>query len=220
MEKKVAFFHTTLNTPLPMKKAFEARFPDARLITVVDDSILPEINANDGHHTPAIVRKLIRFAQTAKEDGACVAVCMCTTLAGAVAQARELVDIPFLTIDGPMLAEAVRAGDRVALLVTAKTTVTASSAALRAAAASAGTENTRLDTVLVGGAFEKLNVERDKCGHDAMIVEAARKAADDHDVIALGQVSMVDAAAALGDLEIPVLTAMHSGIEQLAPYLA
>lgn len=219
MEKKIAFFHTTLNTPLPMKQAFERRFPGVQLITVADDSVLPEINANSGMFTARIVRKLIRFAQEAKEAGAVAVVCMCTTLASAVAQARPLVDIPFLTIDGPMLDQAVRTGDRVALLLTAKTTLEASSQSLARAARAAGRENIRLDTIWVAGAFEKLNQDHDKASHDRMIVEAAIQAAQDHDVIALGQASMVDAAKELTGLGIPVLTSVNSGIEQLAAYL-
>ena len=76
-----------------------------------------------------------------------------------------------------------------------------------------------MDTILVPGAFEALNLEGDKAKHDQMIAEAARKAAEDHDVIALAQVSMVDAAALLSDLKAPVFTSLESGINQIEKYL-
>ena len=140
MEKTVAFFHTTMNTPLPLKQAFHSRFPGARLITVMDDSVLPEVIANGGSFTPGIVRRLVSFGSNVQMQGASVAVCMCTTLTEAVAQAGLALDIPFITIDGPMLAQAVTEGKRVALLITANTTFRASSRSARQAAIRAGRE--------------------------------------------------------------------------------
>ncbi len=217
--KSVAFIHTTMNTPAPLKKAFLARFPEVTLYSYMDDSILSEIGANNDHYTPGIVRRLIQYANNAQQLGASVVVCMCTTITGAVAQAKAAVDIPFITIDGPMLEAAVKAGKRVALLVTAKTTLQASSESARRAAVEAGREEVQVDTILVPGAFEALNLEGDKAKHDQLIAEAARKAAEDHDVIALAQVSMVDAAALLSDLKVPVFTSLESGINQIEKYL-
>ena len=219
MNKTVAFFHTTMNTPLPLKQAFYRRFPDDRLITVMDDSVLPEVIANEGSFTPGIVRRLISFGSNAQMQGACVAMCMCTTLTEAVAQAGLALDIPFIAIDGPMLDRAVREGERVALLITADTTFRASSRSAKQAALRAGREQVQIDTILVEGAFDALNKKQDKALHDRLIVEAAEKAALTHDVIALAQVSMVDAAAQLKHLPVPVLTSLDSGIEQLASYI-
>ena len=217
--KKVAFFHTTMNTPLPLKKAFEERYPGVQLITVMDDGIVPEVMAHANNITPGIVRKLIAFAQENEKIWAAVAVCMCTTITEAVEEAAKAVDIPFLTIDGPMLDAAVCAGERVALLITARTTFRASSAAIRRACVRQGRQNVQTDTILVDGAFEALNVEKDKAKHDALIVQAARDAAKDHDVIVLAQVSMVDAAADLADLAQPVFTSLDSGLAQIGKYL-
>lgn len=217
--KKVAFFHTTINTPLPLKQAFEARYPGVQLITVMDDGIVPEVIAHDNDITPGIVRKLIAFAQENEKIGAAVAVCMCTTITEAVEEAAKAVDIPFLTIDGPMLDAAVCAGKKVALLITAKTTFRASSAAIRRACVRQGRDDVQTDTILVEGAFEALNVEKNKAKHDELIAKAAREAAKDHDVIVLAQVSMVDAAEALADLQQPVFTSLDSGLAQIGKYL-
>ncbi|MEG2083120.1 MAG: hypothetical protein RRY38_00825 [Oscillospiraceae bacterium] len=48
--KKVAFFHTTLNTPVQMKEEFTKRYPGVQLITMVEDGVLPEIVANQNEH--------------------------------------------------------------------------------------------------------------------------------------------------------------------------
>ena len=217
--KKVAFFHTTMNTPLTLKKAFEERYPGVQLISVMDDGIVPEVIAHGNQITPGIVRKLIHFAQENKAVGAAVAVCMCTTITEAVEEARKATDIPFLTIDGPMLDAAVKAGQRIALLITAETTCRASSAAIRRAAARQGRENIQMDTILVPGAFDALNTEKDKQKHDKLIAECAREAAKNHDVIVLAQVSMVDAADLISDLTVPVFTSLESGLAQIGAYL-
>lgn len=219
MKKTVAFFHTTMNTPRPLAEAFHQKFPGSPLISVMDDGILPEVVANNGQYTRHIVRKLISFGEEMMRSGASVAVCMCTTLNGAVAEAAPYLDIPFLTIDGPMLSEAVCLGSRIALLITASTTRIASDRAIRAAAAQAGRTEISIDTILVDGAFDALNKAHDKELHDRLIASCARKAAETHDVVALAQVSMTDVAGSLTDLNIPVLTSLDSGIEQLTPYL-
>lgn len=219
MKKTAAFFHTTMNTPRPLAEAFHQKFPESPLISVMDDSILPEVVENDGRYTRHIVRKLISFGEEVTRSGASVAVCMCTTLNGAVAEAAPYLDIPFLTIDGPMLSKAVCLGSRIALLITASTTRVASGNAIRMAAKQAGKTDVCMDTILVDGAFDALNKAHDKEEHDRLIEKCARKAAETHDVIALAQVSMTDVAGSLSDLKIPVLTSLDSGISQLTPYL-
>lgn len=217
--RKVAFFHTTMNTPLPLKQAFEERYPGVELMTVMDDSIVPEVVANHNRYTPGIVRKLVEFAAEAQMRDAAVAVCMCTTITGAVREAAKAVDIPFVTIDGPMLREAAEKGRRIALLITAKTTFGESTESMQRAITESGREGCTFDTILCEGAFEALNVEKNKEKHDEIIADTARKAAEDHDVIVLAQVSMVDAAQRLNDLNMPVLTSLESGLAQIRAYL-
>lgn len=219
MKKKIAFFHTTMNTPLPLKQAFEERYSQVELMSVMDDSIVPEVIENGNRYTPGIVRKLVEFAAEAQMRNASAAVCMCTTITGAVREAAKAVDIPFVTIDGPMLKEAAKKGGRTALLITAKTTFRESSESMQRAIDEFGTKDCTFDTILCEGAFEALNVEKDKEKHDQIIADTARKAAGDHDVIVLAQVSMVDAAKRLGDLKIPVLTSLESGLAQIADFL-
>jgi aspartate/glutamate racemase len=200
------------------KEAFQKRFPSTQLINVVDDSILPEVMANNDCYTPSIVRRLVSYATNFQVQGAVAAVCMCTTLTKAVEEAGKTMDIPFLTIDGPMLKEAVARGTKIAMLITARTTRLASTAAIRGVADQMG-KSVKNDTILVEGAFEALNFEADREKHDRLIEEVARKAALDHDIIVLAQVTMADIAERLSDISVPVLTSVESGVEQLTVYL-
>lgn len=219
MDKKIAFFHSTFNTPAIMREAFTARFPEVPLINIADDSILPVVISNGNKPTSGIVRKLISFALNAQMQGAVAAVCMCTTLGEAVEAAAKAVDIPFVTIDGPMLEAAAKAGKRTAILVTAPTTITATTAAAYAAAKRAGCDGTQPEVILVEGTFDALNKEKDIEKHDRLISQAARNAAKDYDSVVLAQVTMAHIAAQLTDLPVPVFTSVESGIEQLAKWL-
>lgn len=219
MKKRVVFFHTTFNTPGYMAKLFRERYPDAELYNIVDDSILQEVSANDCKYTPSIVRKLVHYGEAAEAIGACVMVNMCTTLAEAVKCARNAMQIPFLCIDEPMLKEAVHAGKRIALIVTAATTVVPSTLAVQAMIASEGVSGVTVDTIFVDGAFHAITVKMDKEEHDRLIRSAAEKAAKDHDVIVLAQVTMAGLKDQLEDLKLPILISPYSGLEQLSEYL-
>ena len=218
MAKKAAFFHTTLATPAPMKAAFHERYPDAELITILEDGVLPEVIANGGLPTPSIVKRIVEYGAIAQEQGAAVFVCICTTLGIAVREAQKAVSIPMLTIDGPMLKQAVQSGERIGMLITFPPTARTSKAASLAFAADCGCEVT-VDVIVVDGARDALNAG-DKQEHDRLIVEKAKEAAAAYDVLVFAQVTMLDAAEQCGSLSVPVLTSVQSGLEQLAAYFA
>lgn len=217
MGKKAAFFHTTLATPAPMKAAFHERYPEAELITILEDGVLPEVIANDGLPTPSIVKRLVEYGAIAQEQGAAVFVCMCTTLGIAVREAQKAVAIPMLTIDGPMLKKAVETGSKIGMLITFPPTECTSKAAALAFAADCEREVT-VDVIVVDGARDALNAG-DKQTHDRLIAEKAQAVAADYDVLVFAQVTMLDAAGQCTSLPVPVLTSVQSGIEQLACYL-
>lgn len=217
--KKVVFVSTVAGIIPGMKEAFAWQFPDVQLINLLDDGIIPEITENGGKLTPDIIKRVADYGVTAERYGASAAVCMCTTIAPAVDAAQPAVGIPYLKIDGPMLERAATMGDRIALLVTAELTFGPSTQSARKAAEKMGRGQVQIDTILVEGAWAALNLEGDKAAHDRLIVEKAREVAGSYDVIVLEQASMVDAASALEDLGVPVLTSVEMGIAQLAQYL-
>lgn len=219
MKKKVVFFHTTLNTPGYMKTLFAQRYPDVELYNIVDDSILQEVTSNNCKYTPNIVRKLVQYGQCAETIGACVMMNMCTTLAPAVQCAQASMNIPFLCVDGPMLKQAVHTGKRLALIVTAATTVVPSTLAAEAMATNEAVSDVTVDTIFVNGAFHAITVEQDKQKHDYLVKSAVIQAAKNHDVVVLAQVTMAGLKEQLPDLNVPVLISPYSGLEQLSSYL-
>lgn len=217
MKNLVYFFHTTPATPEPMKKAFQERYPEAQLVTILDDGILPEVIANDGIPTRAITKRLVEYGGMAQDQGASVFVCMCTTLGVAIREAQKAISIPMITIDGPMLKEAVMTGEKIGMLITFPPTEKTSKAACLAFAEDLG-KKVDVDVVIVEGAREALN-QGDKETHDELIRKKAHEIAEKYDVLVFAQVTMLDAAESCKDLPIPVLTSVKSGIEQLREYL-
>lgn len=218
MNKKAVFFHTTPATPEVMKNAFKECYPDDELITILDDSVLPEVIANQGIPPRAITKKLISYGSMAQEQGASVFVCMCTTLGIAVREAQKAIDIPMITIDGPMLKKAVEKGTKIGMLITFPPTEKTSKAACLAFAEDMGKAVT-VDVIIVDGARAALN-EGKKSLHDDLIVKKAYEISSNYDVLVFAQVTMLDAAKRCTDIDIPVLTSVASGIEQLEKYLS
>ena len=217
MSRKVVFFHTTPATLDSMKKAFYRDYPNEQLISILDDGVLPEVIENGGEPTRGIVKKLVYYAALAQEQGAVVFVCMCTTLGIAVREAQKALDIPMITIDTPMLMEAVRKGHRIGMLITFAPTEKASKAACRAFADDIGTQ-VEIDVILVEGARKALN-EGNKKLHDELIVRKAYEVQDAYDVLVFAQATMADAAVECDDVKPIVLTSVESGIAQIAKYL-
>lgn len=217
MKKLVYFFHTTPATPEPMKKVFQERYPDVQLVTILDDGILPEVIANDGIPTRAITKRLVEYAGMAQDQGASVFVCMCTTLGVAVREAQKAISMPMITIDGPMLKEAVMSGEKIGMLITFPPTEKTSKAACLAFAEDCN-KSVDVEVVIVEGAREALN-QGSKELHDELIVKKAHEIAGGYDVLVFAQVTMLDAAKCCEDLPIPVLTSVESGIGQLSQYL-
>lgn len=217
MKKLVYFFHTTPATPEPMKKAFQERYPEAQLVTILDDGILPEVIANDGIPTRAITKRLVEYGGMAQDQGASVFVCMCTTLGVAIREAQKAISIPMITIDGPMLKEAVMTGEKIGMLITFPPTEKTSKAACLAFAEDCN-KKVDVDVVIVENAREALN-QGDKKLHDELIIKKAHEIADRYEVLVFAQVTMLDAAKGCEDLPIPVMTSVNSGIEQLSEYL-
>ena len=218
MKKKAVFFHSTFGTVSPVEKAFKEQFPDVQLVSLAEDGILPEVIANNGVPTPAIVKRLVEYAGMAQENGASVFVCVCTTLGMAMRYAQKALSIPLVMIDAAMLRRAVTLGKRIALLITFPPTERASLAAAREFAKEAGRDDVQIDIITVEGAREAMTRGETE-EHDRLIAEVAHKAAECHDVIALAQVSMLNAANLCTDLTVPVLTSLESGIAQLEEYL-
>src|SRR5204863_149357 len=76
----------------PLTGAFGEWFPEAELIHVTDDSLLPEVRAEGV--TPAVRRRLTLYAMGAEATGAGVLVNCCSSISELAALLRQVVGLP------------------------------------------------------------------------------------------------------------------------------
>ena len=213
MKKRVGVVHTFLYSVEDIKALFRKYLPDVEMINIIDDSLLEEALANKGV-TPALRSRMCDYYTNLEELGCVCCLNQCSSVGEVADVAQNLISIPILKIDAPMARKAVELGSKIAVIATAISTVEPSSRLVERMAKEAGKEVT-VDRCYVEGAYDFLLKTGDKAKHNEMVCDKVREAAKDHDVIVLAQGSMYQLIPLLEDVQVPVLTSLESGVEQL-----
>lgn len=191
--------------------------PAVRVISLIDDGLIADINAS-GRITPAIVRRTLRCYESAADAGASVVLNTCSSIGELVAVGRQAVDVPIVRIDEPMAEEAVAKWGRVAVVATLSSTLGPTSRLLSEKAAASG-RHVCVEPVLAQGAYEAL-IAGDSEGHDALIEEAVGRAASSAEVIVMAQASMARMKERLERAaSVPVLSSLRPGLLQVRQVL-
>jgi hypothetical protein len=210
--KKVAIIHTSFVSVEDLRRLFAEIVPEARLMNLVDDSLLAEVMANGGI-TPSVVRRMCRYFEVGEAQGADLIFNQCSSVGEAADIAARCVSIPVLKVDEAMAEEAVRLGRRIAVAATVASTLRPSCGLVRKKAAESGVP-VEIVECLVEGALEVLMKEGDRPKHNRMVLAALEKVQDDVDVIVLAQGSMIVLLPELGSIRKPVLTSPRLGVEK------
>lgn len=213
MSKKVGIVHTFLYSVEDIKAQFKKYLPDVEMINIIDDSLLEEALANKGL-TPGIISRMCDYYTNLQELGCVCCLNQCSSVGESADVASKLLSIPVVKIDAPMAKKAVELGSKIAVIATAISTVEPSSRLVEEKARDAGKE-VSVSRCYVEGAYECLLKTGDKAKHNEMVIAKIKEAAKDHDVIVLAQGSMYHLLPLLSDVEVPVLTSLETGIEQL-----
>jgi Asp/Glu/hydantoin racemase len=204
--RRVALLHTTPVSTAPLTAAFGEWFPEAELIHITDDSLLPEVRTQGV--TPAVRRRLTLYAMGAEATGAGVLVNCCSSISETAALLRQVVGVPVVQVDEPMAEAAVNAGRRIGVFATLESTLSPSQALVERVARQMGRE-VEVRPILCEGAFARLQAG-DTEGHDSILAECIRGAAGEIDVAVLAQASMARAEARLArELPIPVFGSLR-----------
>ena len=190
MPKTLACLHTSMvfiNVETMMNEIFMELMPDVRRINIVDDSLLSDVIAV-GHITPAVTKRMCKYVQAAEEAGADAILSLCSSLGPTIDIARPLVKIPVIKIDDPMAEEAARSANRIGVIATLPTTLRPTVDLIHSKS-SAMRKECQIQPVLVEGAFQIL-MSGGRERHDRMVAEAARKLANQVELIVLAQASM------------------------------
>ncbi|GAA0182045.1 aspartate/glutamate racemase family protein [Clostridium sediminicola] len=213
MKKKVAVIHTFLYSVEDLKKLFREKLPEVEMINIIDDSLLQEALANKGL-TPGIVKRISKYAVTAEAMGAELILNQCSSVGEAADVAQKQISIPYIKIDQPMAAEAVKLGTNIAVIATAISTIEPSSRLVEYNAKLMNKE-VKVNRCFAEGAYEALLIDNDREKHNKIVIDTIKEAAKTNDVIVLAQGSMYHLLPLLSDIEVPVLTSLETGVEQI-----
>ena len=188
MARRVVFLHTVTSLAGLFTDLSKELLPEDIEVIHIADELLLKIVLNQGRLSPAIYRRVAEYAIAAEQAGAVAFQCTCSSISPCVDTVRSLVSIPVLKIDEPMVDEALRLGNRVAVVATAITTLKPTTDLVQTRAADLG-YSVQVEPVLCEGAYAAM-LAGDLPAHDSIVRKYVMSLMDQHDVIILAQASM------------------------------
>jgi len=208
----IAVVHTGLVTVQPLKAQISEQIPAARVINIIDDSLLSDVRAA-GHLTPQVASRIHSYMANAQAMGVDIILNACSSVGEAVDSVRHFVSTPIVKIDEAMAEEASAIGRRVGVVATVSTTLDPTVRLIKKKADERG-RTIDVTERIAEGAFEAL-LSGDGARHDDILKQTIATLAEDVDVIVLAQVSMARLVPQLENVRIPVLCSPRSGVAAL-----
>jgi Asp/Glu/hydantoin racemase len=208
----IVVVHTGPVTVQPLKDQFKDQLPDARVINIVDDSLLNDVRAA-GHLTPEVTQRMYSYMSNAQAMNADYILNACSSVGEAVDLLRGMIRTPIVKVDEAMALEASRIGTRIGVVATVKTTLEPTVRLIRKKAAEQKRDVTVVERV-AEEAFEALLAGQNE-RHDEILKRTIVGLADEVDVVVLAQVSMARLVPSLGETRVPVLSSPQSGVKML-----
>ena len=188
MASKLAFIHTS-HVLIPMfAQLAKDHLAGVEVFHMTDESLIRNTMAA-GTLTKSTIHRVIGMIGLAHEGGANVVMVTCSSIGAAIPIARQQFDFPIIRIDEAMAEMAVRAGKRVGVAATVKTTLEPTVALLVERAIEAN-RDIEIDRELCEGAFEAL-LAGDTARHDELVVAGLNALRKRVDVVVLAQASML-----------------------------
>jgi Asp/Glu/hydantoin racemase len=213
----IAVIHTGPVTVLPIENQLSELIADARVINIMDDSLLNDVRTA-GHLTPEVASRIYNYMSNAQAMGADIILNACSSVGEATDALRDLIRTPIVKIDESMAEEASAIGSRIGVVATVSTTLDPTVRLIRRKAEEHG-RTVDVTERIAEGAFEAL-LSGDGTLHDEILKRTIIELADQVDVVVLAQVSMARLVPALGELRVPVLSSPRSGVEAVKRALA
>jgi Asp/Glu/hydantoin racemase len=219
VSKRVFFIHTVSGLTGMFNDLCAELLPNASLCHVSDESLIQRILVAEGL-TPVVFRRTMDHIVAAEEAGAEVIQLTCSSISPCADAARQMVSVPVLKIDEPMVRAAVEGFGRIGVIATNPGTLVPSTELVRTIAAEMGRE-VEVQSVLCAGAYAAW-FAGDKDEHDRIVREYLLQLIDGVDVVCLAQASMARIVDTLTDEEksVPVLSSPRRAVERLAEVVA
>ncbi|SHK52175.1 aspartate/glutamate racemase family protein [Paraburkholderia terricola] len=208
----IAVIHTGPVTVQPIKEQISEQIPEARVINIIDDSLLNDVRAA-GHLTPEVASRIHSYMANAQAMRADIILNACSSVGEAVDSVRKFVSTPIVKIDEAMAEEASSIGRRIGVVATVPTTLEPTVRLIKRKAGELG-RDIEVAERIAEGAFDAL-LAGDAAKHDEIVKSTISALAASVDVVVLAQVSMARLVPQLKDLRVPVLSSPRSGVASL-----
>ncbi len=209
--KTVAAIYTAFSIIEPTKAMFAELLPGQRLVSIFDDSLIPDVIAAGNVVTRDVKRRLFAYCRAAEDMGVDLILSTCSSMGDIVGEIQPFIKVPILRIDEPMVRQAVAISPSIAVLATVDTTLAPTRRLVHAVAGRSG-RSVNIVEGLAKGALQALNAGQPEV-HDEILLKAALAIADQVGVIILAQASMArmqeTIAKATGK---PVLSSLRPGL--------
>ncbi len=220
-KKKVGVIHTFLYSVEDLKALFAEMLPEVEMINIIDDSLLKEVLANKGT-TPGVIKRICQYAVLLEALGCECILNQCSSVGEAADVAAKLISIPYVKVDRPMgaiaIKEALKGGKRVGVVATAISTLGPSTRLVESTARELGADIT-VSSCFAEGAYEALLQENDKPKHDKILMDTIKQAVAENDAVVLAQGSMMSLLEKTKDLGKPVVCSFRTGVAQIRDVL-
>lgn len=210
---RIGFLHTVSSMVTRFKGLVSDYHLEGSAFHILDESVVQDLFRSGP--SPAITRRIVLQAMLAESAGVGLIVFTCSSTSPAVDVARQVVSVPILKVDDPMMALAVRSGTRIGMICTATTTLAPSKALLQEHAALQSKEIV-INQLLVEEAYAPM-LAGDMAQHDAIVSKAAESLIGAVDVIILAQASLSQLQEPLSEkMGCPVLASPSLLMEEVA----
>jgi Asp/Glu/hydantoin racemase len=210
---KVVAVYTGQGLSEPLKKVFDELLPEAKLVNIIDDSIISQV-VTEGEISAEVKKRLFQYYQNAVDMGADVILNTCSSVGEVADLARQFIDIPIVKIDEAMALEAVENYGTIGVVATLPSTLEPTMRLIEKQAEILG-KKVRLIDGLAKGAYDAL-VGGSPENHDQIILNTAIRLAKQVDALVLAQGSMSRMEKKLRQQTgIPVLSSPTRGVMEI-----
>ncbi len=184
---KIVFIHTIKGLVSLFDTLLAQFIPQAKGYHIVDDTLIHTV-LEAGKPTPYVYRRLTEHAVAAEEFGANAIQLTCSSVSEVVDTIKHSVSVPILKIDEPMIRDAVKRFERIAVIATAPSTLKPTMNQIGDMARELG-KTIKAEPTLCEGAYEAL-LRGDKREHDRIVTDYLLKAVEKSDAVLLAQASI------------------------------
>jgi glutamate racemase len=212
----VALIHAVLPAMAPMREALASQLPEARVLNLLDEGLLSEVERRGGLQ-PECVERLATQIGLAIDAGAAAVLLTCTAYSTVVPDMQSrFAPVPVLAVDQVMVETAVERAARIGVLATVPAGLEQQTHMLERAARERG------KTIEIVGSLHPAAMAALQRGdgdtHDRILLEALPSLAAQVDLVLLAQASMARLLPRLseaGELGVPVLTSPGLAVDHL-----